>query len=380
MTQSELDDTRWQLEEADNHTLEQFCKATQSDLKVEEQRSRVEAYILGRFDNAARVLLGHVAELTDIDLYKEALKDWNDICLPDLERDFRYPKITKAILRSIERTFGSIEGHITGSVDRGKLAARLAHWKQKAIRRARFIHDALLQIQSKRREGMNVASCLSEAYDLYPSGIDVVTEVFLTESIPSMVFRAAVGHKWLPYPPIRSTGRRVVGNFHQGWRTPSRYELVPQNELTETFGGYKVPNGYRAWFTRNLQSRIEYWRSAAKRPAATFGGRQPEPAGDSVPKPDKTAPAPPDNGADGSIERTQTVSDIRVALDKGDRKLAVSLRRKMDTCSIKALRAEAFQSHRAAEKTMVTAFNRWQATRPDTPAWAGPLIVARLLR
>lgn len=245
------------------------------------------------------------------------------------------------------------------------------------------VRAGLLRIHSKRLERAKLLDCLRDVYDLYASelakGGEPLTDSLLMDSIPVWVFRAAVDQKWIPYPLIRPiTG--VVESLLEGWYNPSHYEVVPHKELPETFGGCKVTKGYAAWFTRNLDSRIEYWRSAAKPRAEAGGRRQPEQTGDMVPKPDAEAPAPLDNGADGSIVRTPTVSDIRVALDENKRKLAVRLRCKMEKCSIKALREEAFQSHRAEEKTKITAFNRWQASRSDTPAWAEPLIVTRLLR
>jgi hypothetical protein len=306
-------DIRWQVEEADCHSLEQFCKAAQSGLKPEELRGRLETYILDRFDNFARAFLKRVAELTDIDLYKTNLKVWFDICLLRLERDLR-PEIPKAILRKIEKILGPVEGKIIGTVDRGKFLARRAHWNGEAIRRARFIQAGLLQIQMKRLEGMKTAACLREAYNLYPGGIDLLTEAFLTEGIPSMVFRAAVGHKWVPYPPIRSTRRRVARDFLLDPCKPSRSETVPQNELTETFGGYRVPSGYRAWFTRHLESRIAHWRADTMRRAAPSDPARPSLADGRAPKAvelvsAQLSPARRANSVDGNRD------DRRAAVD-----------------------------------------------------------------
>ena len=141
MDRSDFDDIRWRIEEADYRSLEQFCKATQSDLKPHEIRSHVEAYLLERFDNVACVFLDRVTDLNDIDQYGETLKSWCDEILPGLGRDFG-PELDEAVLGRIKEVFGSIDGRIIGSVDRGKLAQRVAHWKAEAISRARRLTEA----------------------------------------------------------------------------------------------------------------------------------------------------------------------------------------------------------------------------------------------
>lgn len=78
--------------------------------------------------------------------------------------------------------------------------------------------------------------------------------------------------------------------------------------------------------------------------------------------------------------RLPTIQDIGLALESGDRKRAVRLRIEMERCSVKTLRYDAFSSRGGKEATKRTAFNRWQASRSDTPSWAGELIRARLLK
>ncbi len=136
MTDSVFDDIRWQIEEADNRSLERFCKDTETDLAPDRIRERVEAYILERLDNVARVFLTEVRGRGDIERYVTTLRDWCDDILPGLESTFK-PKLDEATLRIIEERLGTIEGRIIGSVHRGKLAGRIAHWRAEAISQAR---------------------------------------------------------------------------------------------------------------------------------------------------------------------------------------------------------------------------------------------------
>src|SRR5262249_13321262 len=68
-----------------------------------------------------------------------------------------------------------------------------------------------------------------------------------------------------------------------------------------------------------------------------------------------------------------SLDDVKAALNQGDHKLAVKLRCTMDGCKRKDLWGEAFQSRRGTESTKQTAFNRWHASRRDTPSWADGL-------
>ena len=133
MDRSVFDDIRWEIEDADARSLERFCNDNEGPGEI---RARVEAYILERFDNYARARLKGVRDVSDIEGYAEWLKSWHDDFLPRLERDFR-PRVPKAILRMIVKAFGTTEGKIIGSIDRGKLAGRFAHWRAEAISQAR---------------------------------------------------------------------------------------------------------------------------------------------------------------------------------------------------------------------------------------------------
>jgi len=126
------------------------------------------------------------------------------------------------------------------------------------------IRKGLLRIHSKRLEGAKLLECLRKTYNLYAGELvkagEPLTDALLTDSLPAWVFRAAIAQKWIPYPLIRPiTG--VVGNLLEGWYNPAGHKVVPQAELTETFGGYKVTKGFEARFKKKLESRIAYWRA-----------------------------------------------------------------------------------------------------------------------
>jgi hypothetical protein len=107
---------------------------------------------------------------------------------------------------------------------------------------------------------------LADAYDVYANAFceagEKLTEELLTERIPGLLLETAVKCKWVQHPSWRHR-RGVVGGFLPGNYNPARYEPVPQAELTETFGGYKVRNGYGAGFRRYLEGRIAHWRVEA---------------------------------------------------------------------------------------------------------------------
>jgi hypothetical protein len=135
MDQVTFNDLRWCIEEADCRTLERFCKHTQKPkLNANKIRRCIEAYILERFDNVARSFLTRVKDFRDIEHYAATLESWCDDILPGLERQFR-PEVDEAILLRFEERLGT--DRIVGSVDSGKLARRIAHWKAEAISRAR---------------------------------------------------------------------------------------------------------------------------------------------------------------------------------------------------------------------------------------------------
>jgi hypothetical protein len=94
----------------------------------------------------------------------------------------------------------------------------------------------------------------------------------------------------------------------------------------------------------------------------------------------QTVAAPRSATADLTSEAVTTTADIKAALDGGDRKKAVELRCRLDGCKVNELWRSAFLSRRGADGTKQTAFNRWHASRDDTPSWADALMRAQLLK
>jgi hypothetical protein len=84
--------------------------------------------------------------------------------------------------------------------------------------------------------------------------------------------------------------------------------------------------------------------------------------------------------ADLLSEDMPTIADIGAALNANDRKKAVQLRCRLDGCKVNELWKSAFQSRRGKDSTKQTAFDRWLASRRDTPSWAAPLMRTRLLQ
>jgi hypothetical protein len=75
------------------------------------------------------------------------------------------------------------------------------------------------------------------------------------------------------------------------------------------------------------------------------------------------------------------IAEITAALDAGERKTAVDLRRKLEGGVTKTkLWSDAFSQRALAEQTKRTAFNRWVAGRRGAPSWADPLMRERLRR
>ena len=96
--------------------------------------------------------------------------------------------------------------------------------------------------------------------------------------------------------------------------------------------------------------------------------------------PEANASAVVSNSVPNHPEPTVSLRETQLALNAGDRKRAVRLRCHLDQCAIKELWSEAFSERSGTYKTKQTAFNRWQVTRKDTPAWADELMKARLLQ
>lgn len=87
------------------------------------------------------------------------------------------------------------------------------------------------------------------------------------------------------------------GSSGEGWSGRSRSEPVPESELTETFGGYKVTSSYEQWFKGLLQSRIAYWQAEALTRVACAGVSNSAQAGDA-------APAQPQKDDEVNVDKT----------------------------------------------------------------------------
>ena len=213
-----------------------------------------------------------------------------------------------------------ILGHAESSLNelRLRLMERIEFWKaegrryvtdQEAFQKAKMeaVNAGWLRIQSKRLGGAKLSDCLKEAYDhhagLFAKAGEPLTETVLNLTIPVLVFSGAIHHKWIPYPLIRPVGERVVDNFREDVHEHphSDCELVPEQELTETFGGYKVTSGYESQFRRILESRIAHWRAEGLTRASVGDSQNSEPAGDIGQEAGNAAPPQPATVKDGTI-------------------------------------------------------------------------------
>lgn len=122
-----------QIDESDKLTLEKFFKGVVSGGDV---RECFEACLLEMFDNSASVFLKSVSSIEDKFKYSEILRAWCDEILPTWEFDFR-SHFDPTILTEIEQTIGPLEGRISGTVSRAKLAEHMVRWEAKASRRVR---------------------------------------------------------------------------------------------------------------------------------------------------------------------------------------------------------------------------------------------------
>jgi hypothetical protein len=180
-----------------------------------------------------------------------------------------------------------------------------------------------LRIQSMRLGGAKLSDCLKEAYDhhagLFAKAGEPLSETVLNLTIPVLVFSEAIHHKWIPYPLIRPVGERVVDNFledvHEHFH--SDCELVPEQELTETFGGYKVTSGYESQFRR-----VEHWRAEGFMRAMVGDSQNSEPAGDIGQEARNSAPPQSATVKDGTVGpqyRTESWQAIEISFLSDER-------------------------------------------------------------
>jgi hypothetical protein len=153
-------------------------------------------------------------------------------------------------------------------------------------------------------------------------------------------------------------------------------EALPAGALLE-FGREADGVARRLYWDASTAKIENLFRNSANlclelRSLSTRGAWEPG-YGPEIPRLEKTDPRI------GKDQPEPTLSDIEAALNEGNRKLAVKLRCTMDGCAVTDLYLDAFKSLAQKPATKRTAFNRWQASRHDTPSWADKLIRARLL-
>jgi hypothetical protein len=153
-------------------------------------------------------------------------------------------------------------------------------------------------------------------------------------------------------------------------------EALPAGALLE-FGREADGVARRLYWDASTAKIENLFRNSANlclelRSLSTRGAWEPG-YGPEIPRLEKTDPRI------GKDQPEPTLSDIEAALNEGNRKLAVKLRCTMDGCAVTDLYLDAFKSLAQKPATKRTAFNRWQASRRDTPSWADKLIRARLL-
>ena len=233
--------------------------------------------IVGKFDIWAKRGVHVVWSDNEVPAYDQWLFNYAQVWLESARK-------TSPILVHVESLLNELRLRLMERMEYWKAEGRRYVAEQKAHQKTHMeaVDAGWLRIQSKRLEGAKLTDCLRAAYDhharLFAKAGEPLTEAVLNQKIPVLVFSGAIHYKWIPYPLIRPVGRRVAGNFLEGWYDHSRtnYELVPEQGLTETFGGYKVTKGYEGQFKRILESRIAHWRAEALTREAEGGFCKPE--------------------------------------------------------------------------------------------------------
>jgi hypothetical protein len=139
------------------------------------------------------------------------------------------------------------------------------------------ISASLLRLEADRRERRRKPlECIHEAYDVMARmllGLGVrLTDRELHNTIPGAVLAAAVKHGWAANPQIRTEHRRRYRfNPFTQRDVPGSYEVevkIPEAELTEQFGPFKVTPPYVDWWLGYLGGRIAFWEAEALEQAA----------------------------------------------------------------------------------------------------------------
>jgi hypothetical protein len=126
----------------------------------------------------------------------------------------------------------------------------------------------LLRIHARKVEGQDPDTCFREAFDVCANFMNVIGEKLTDEilaDIMGWVFHWAVIKKWIPWPPIRDLGPRVM---LLGDPIPPRFAEIPESERTARLGEYSVTNEIRNSLINVLEGRIAYWQAEGLAPLA----------------------------------------------------------------------------------------------------------------
>jgi hypothetical protein len=133
------------------------------------------------------------------------------------------------------------------------------------------VRASLLRLDSDRRERrLTARKCIEKTYDLLAGELVLrgtqLTDQELLHLIPGKVLEVAVKFSWVPDPACRA--QRSIRSWFAGFepKTPvntSRWVRIPENELTEQLGPFRVTPGYRNNWCGLLGGRIRAWKANA---------------------------------------------------------------------------------------------------------------------
>lgn len=150
------------------------------------------------------------------------------------------------------------------------------------------INAGLLRLVAMRKERRKKdLECILESFDVVAAAWleaqGTLSEVELNFRIPELVFEAAVEFGWVQYPPQREVQRRriipdawIPGAPVIDWVSVS----IPESELVEEFGRFRVETGFTVRFRRLLAGRIAYWQAEVLTRADSGSFQKRERAGD----------------------------------------------------------------------------------------------------
>jgi hypothetical protein len=125
------------------------------------------------------------------------------------------------------------------------------------------IRAGLMQVHSKKLEGLSTEDCLRQSYDVCASAcynaLAPLTDDLLREQIPAWIFHWCVEKQWIIYPLERGVIR--VMSLSDPWISPT--EKIPDAELIVSIGKYKVDPDTKNDLLKRLESRIVHWQAEA---------------------------------------------------------------------------------------------------------------------